>query len=95
MPTFTEPVDLCGMTMYWLPMLVGETVVPIRTEEFIWGDLREMLHWAGLLPSLHVLLNKPEVRRACTLLRVAYVMNSVVQGVAWLIVDSLKVATLL
>ena len=94
--TYIEPVIPCGMRIYWLPILVGDTEVPpIRTGKFSKEYLTEILQWFGVLPSLPVLLTWPGIRRDRALLRAASVMTSLVWGVARLIVDAPEVATLL
>ena len=76
--TSTEPVGPCGLTISWLPVLVGETMVPppTRTGEFILGDLTEVLQSLNVVLSLPVLLTPPGFQRTRALLRTASVMNT-------------------
>ena len=87
--TSIELVDLCNLKIYWIPVLIGETVVPIITGDFIRGDLTEMLQWHGVLPSLPILLTRPGVQRARTLLHAVSVMTSVVRGITRFIIYAL------
>ena len=50
----TEPVGPFGLPIFWIPFLVGETVVPppIITGEFNLGYLMEVLLSLGVVPSL-------------------------------------------
>ena len=81
--TSTEPVSPFGMTISWLLVLVGDTVVPppIRTGEFSLGYLMEVLQLCGVVPSLPVLLISPGVRKLCALLIVVSVMITFEVGI--------------
>ena len=81
--TSTEPVDPFGLTISWLPVLVGETVVPppIITGEFILGDLVEGLQPCGVVPSLPILLTSPGARKMRALLRASSVMITFKLGI--------------
>ena len=77
--TSTEPVDPCGFTISWIPIIVRDTVPPIGTGPF---PIPEMLLSCGVVPSVPVLLTCSRgVWRTRTLLHAAYVMTGFVVGV--------------
>ena len=76
--TSTEPVGHFGMPISWLPILVGDTVVPppIRTRKFNLGDLMEVFPYRGVVPSLPIRLMSPGFRKTGALLRTASVSGA-------------------
>ena len=61
----TEPVGPFRLLISWLPILVGEMVVPapIITGRFNAGELIELFPSRGVVPSLPVWLTSPGFRK--------------------------------
>ena len=74
--TSTGPVGPFGVPISWLPILIGEMVVPapIRTGKFNLEDLMEVFLSFGVVLSLPVRLAPPGVYKTCALLCAASLM---------------------
>ena len=71
--TSTGPVGPFGMTISWIPVLVGDAVVPpqIRTGELNLWKLMEVFLYRGMVPSLPILITSTGDRKTRALLRAA------------------------
>ena len=93
--TSTGPVGPFELIISWIPVLVGEMLVPppIRTGELNLGDLMEVLPYRGVFQSLSVWFKSPGVRKTRVPLRAMSVAVTLEAGVWCACVVHLPAAT--